>query len=187
MKLTNGVLTINPATISYTIGNASHAYGGAPAWPATCGRVRHGVNGQNLSIAYSGAGNTATADVGSSRDYRCGLHGTGAAGLTSDYRVKLTNGALTINPEAFSYTIGNGSHVYGSTDDLAADLGATFDTGINSQNLNIAYAAPATRRRPLSAVPHHRRGLQGTGGTAGLVSDYRVKLTNGLLTITPAR
>ena len=93
-----------------------------------------GINGQNLSIAYSSAGNTTTTDVGTSPITGVVSNGTGGtACLASDYTVNLTNGVLTINPATISYTIGNDSHAYGSTASLAADLPATFNTGTTAR------------------------------------------------------
>ena len=189
VNLTNGVLTINPATISYTIGNDSHAYGSTANLTADLpGTIATGVNGQNLSIAYSSAGNTTTTDVGTSPITGVVSKGTGGtAGLASDYTVNLTNGVLTINPATISYTIGNDSHAYGSTADLAADLPATFNTGINGQNLSIAYSSAGnTTTTDVGTSPITGVVSNGTGGTAGLASDYTVNLTNGVLTINPA-
>ena len=110
----------------------------------------------------------------------------GTAGLASDYTVNLTNGVLTINPATISYTIGNDSHPYGSTAGLAADVPATFNTGINGQNLSIAYSSAGnTTTTDFGTSPITGVVSNGTGGTAGLVSDYTVNLTNGVLTINP--
>src|SRR5439155_870797 len=143
VTLTSGALTVNPAATSYPIGNDSHAYGStanlAADLPAT---FATGVNGQNLSIAYSSAGNTVTAHVGTYAITGVASDGTGgSAGQATDYTVTLTSGVLTVNPAAISYPIGNDSHAYGSTANLAADLPATFATGVNGQNLSIAYSS----------------------------------------------
>src|SRR4029079_9156370 len=96
------------------------------------------VNGENLAIAYASTGNTVTANVGG-----YGITGvvSDGTGLASNYMVTLTPGTLTVNPKAISYTIGNATHVYGSTVDLATALGATFLTGVNGENLAITYAS----------------------------------------------
>ena len=65
MNLTDGTLTVNQKAINYTIGDAQHDYGSvvdfATALPAT---FLTGVNGENLGITYSSAGNLMTSNVG---------------------------------------------------------------------------------------------------------------------------
>ena len=53
----------------------------------------------------------------------------------------LNNGTLTVNKYAFSYTIGNDSQTYGTAANLATDLGTTITTGVNGENLAIAYSS----------------------------------------------
>ena len=91
----------------------------------------------------------------------------------------LTNGTLTVNPYAFSYTIGNDSQTYGTPADLAADLRPRSTRGSTARTWRSATAARATRPRPTWALRHHRRGVR----RQGLASDYTVTLTNGTLTV----
>ena len=60
-----GNLTVNPAAISYTIGNDSQSYGGQANLtndlPAT---FTTGINGQTLGIAYASTGDNTTAHAG---------------------------------------------------------------------------------------------------------------------------
>src|SRR4029077_3214810 len=139
VTLTNGTRTVNTAAISYTIGNDSHHYGStanlAADLPAT---FLTGVNGQTLGIAYSSTGNTPTANVGTSAITGVVADGTG---LASNYTVTLTDGTLTVNTAAISYTIGTAHHDYGSTVELAGALPPTFTTGVNGQTLGIAYSS----------------------------------------------
>ena len=139
MTLTNGTLTVDPYAFTYTIGNDSQTYG-TPANLATdlAATITTGVNGQNLAITYSSTGDTATAHVGSLRHHRRAVQRHRPA---SDYSVTLTNGTLTVNPYAFSYTIANDSQTYGTPANLASDLATTIDTGVNGQNLAIAYSS----------------------------------------------
>ena len=58
---------------------------------------------------------------------------------------------VTVKPAAISYTIGNDSQAYGSTANLATDLAATINTGVNGQNLDIAYSSTGDTPRPTSA------------------------------------
>jgi hypothetical protein len=174
-------LTVNKKAISYTIGNDSHDYGStanlAADLPAT---FLTGVNGENLSIAYSSTGNTVTSNVGTYDITGVVSNGTG---LASNYTVALTNGVLTVNKKAISYTIGNASHEYGSTVNLATVLGTTFNTGVNGENLSIAYSSGGNTTTS-NVGTYDITGVVSDG--TGLLSNYTVALTNGVLTVTKA-
>ncbi len=182
VTLKNGNLSVNPYAFTYQIGNASQTYGSpvnlASALPGT---VSTGVNGENLSIAYASTGDTATAHVVGSPYAITGTLANGT-GQVTDYSVTLLNGQLTVNPYAFTYQIGNDSHLYGVTDNLAADLGTTISTGVNGENLSIAYSS--TGNVATAAVATY--AITGTlsNGT-GQLSDYSVTLKNGTLTVNP--
>ena len=92
----------------------------------------------------------------------------------------LTNGTLTVNTYAFSYTIGNDQQTYGTAANLAADLSATIDTLVNGQNLSITYAS--TGDTGTAHVGTYTITGVVSNGT-GLASDYTVTLTNGTLTV----
>ena len=65
VTLTPGTLTVNKATLDYTIGSDAQTYG-TPAELATDlgTTIPTGVNGQNLDITYASTGDTGTASVG---------------------------------------------------------------------------------------------------------------------------
>ncbi len=182
VTLKNGSLTVNPYAFTYQIGNDSQTYGSPANLAADLpGTVGTGVNGENLSIAYASTGDTATAHVVGSPYAITGTLSNGT-GQLSDYSVTLKNGQLTVNPYAFTYQIGNDSHLYGVTDNLAADLGTTINTGVNGENLSIAYSS--TGNVATAAVGTY--AITGTlsNGT-GQLSDYSVTLKNGALTVNP--
>ena len=88
VTLTPGVLTVNQAPISYSIGNDSQVYGTPANFANDLGTTIAGVNGETLGITYSSTGDTATANVGT---YAItGVVGTGGTGLASNYDVTLT-------------------------------------------------------------------------------------------------
>ncbi len=180
VSLTRGTLTVNPAPISYTIAGDSHVYGTVDSFSTLAQTIATGINGQNLDIAYSSTGNTATADVGSSSAITGTISsGTGEA---SDYCVTLTSGNLTVTPYAFSYTIANDSHVYGTVDPFST-LAPTIATGINGQNLDIAYSSTGNTATADVGSSSAITGRISSG--TGLASDYCVTLTSGNLTVTP--
>jgi hypothetical protein len=142
--------------------------------------VPTGVNGETLDISYASSGDTATAPVGG-----YSITGTLAngSGLLSNYTVTLNNGALTVNPYAFTYTIGNDSQIYGSPANLANDLPPTVPTGVNGETLDISYASSGDT----ATAPVGGYSITGTlsNGT-GLLSNYNVTLNNGSLTVNQA-
>ena len=89
----------------------------------------------------------------------------------------------TISKAAISYLIGNATHVYGSTVDLATALGTTIDTGVNGENLAIAYDS-AGNTVLANAGSYDINGAISDG--TGLASNYVVTLTTGTLTVTRA-
>src|SRR5207248_5458303 len=103
-------------------------------------------------------------------------------GMLSDYTLTLNDGTLTVNPYALTYTIGNDTQTYGTAADLAADLGTTFTTGVNGQNLGITY--PSTGDTATAHVSSYDITGVVSDGT-GLASDYAVTLNDGTLTVNP--
>ena len=155
VTLTCGTLTVNPYAFTYTIANDTQTYGTPANFATDLGTtIDTGVNGENLDITYNSSGDTDTADVGSYAIIGTITDGTG---LASNYDVTLTSGTLTVNPYAFTYTIGNDSQTYGTPADLATDLGTTIDTGVNGENLDIAYTSSGdTDDRQCRQLRHHR-------------------------------
>ncbi len=181
VTLTSGSLTVNKYAFVYAIANDSQTYGTAANLATALGTtISTGVNGQNLDIAYASAGNTTTANVGS-----YAITGTlsNGSGLTSNYTVTLTSGSLTVNKYAFAYTIANDSQTYGTAANLAKDLGTTINTGVNGQNLDIAYSSTGdTTSAKVGTYPITATLSNGSG----LTSNYTVTVSNGTLTVKPA-
>ena len=181
VALADGTLTVGAKAISHTIGNTSHVYGDTVNLAATLGATfLTGVNGETLGLAYSSTGNSATATVGS---YAITGSVSDGTGLASNYTVTLTDGTLTVGAKAISHTIGNTSHVYGGTVNLAAALGATFLTGVNGETLGLAYSSVGNSAT--ANVGSYAITGSISDGT-GLASNYTVTLTDGALTVTKA-
>ena len=92
----HGIRFRYPATVNYTIGNASQTYGSPTAFSTLPGTIDTGVNSQNLTITYGSTGDSTTADVLAGGYAITGTVSDGS-GSASDYDVKLTNGTLTVN------------------------------------------------------------------------------------------
>jgi len=179
----SSALTVTPYALSYSIGNDSQTYGSPANLASDLGTtINTGVNAENLDITYSSTGDTGTAHVAGSPYAITGVPSDGT-GKLSDYMVTLKNGALTVNPYAFTYQIGNDSQTYGSPANLASDLGTTINTGVNGEKLDIAYASSgetATAKVGAYAIS----GMLANG--TGLLSSYAITLINGMLTVSPA-
>ena len=88
-------MTVDKATLDYTIANDTQTYGTAAVFATDLGTtIPTGVNGETLDIAYSSTGDTTTASVGS---YEITGVVTDGRGLLSNYTVNLTDGTLTVN------------------------------------------------------------------------------------------
>jgi autotransporter-associated beta strand protein len=90
------------------------------------------------------------------------------------------NGSISVSKYAFSVDIGNDSQFYGDPADLATDLPATIDTGINGETLGITYASSG------DTTTAHVGGYDITGSLSdgsGLASNYDVTVNKGTLTV----
>ena len=107
------------------------------------------VNGENLTVTYDSAGDTATAHASNVPYPIIGKVANGT-GLATDYKVTWNGGQLTVNPDPITITIGDAAQTYGGpvaslTD---PDFPTTVPTGVNGENLTVTYTS---RRR------HHHR------------------------------
>jgi hypothetical protein len=169
---------ITPYAFTYAIADDGQTYETPANLPADLGTtVNTGVNGQNLVITYSSTGDTNIAHAGKYDITATLSSGTGAL---SDYVVSLVRGTLTVNPYAFRYAIADDSQTYGTPANLPGDLGTTVNTGVNGQNLAIAYSSTGDT----NVVHAGKYAITATlsSGT-GLLSDYAVTLVSGTLTV----
>ena len=122
-----------------------------------------------------------TANVGTGLTLApSGTVGDGKGG--NNYAVEFVDStAGTITQYAFTYQIGKDSHVYGTTDNFATDLGTSISTGVNNETLGITYSSTGNTATTLVGT----YAITGTlsDGT-GLLSNYRVTLKNGTLSVT---
>ncbi len=108
---------------------------------------------------------------------------TAASGTTAtDYSLPTSaSGAGRVTAFAFTYQIQNLSKVFGNPANLAQNLGTTINTGVNGENLAIAYSSDgAAVSATVGAYPI--TGLLSDG--TGRLSDYGPTLRNATLTVT---
>ena len=182
VTLTDGALTVKPFAFTYVILNDSQTYGSPANFATDLGTIINtGINGENLDIAYSSTGDTAVAHVAGSPYAITGVLSNGT-GTLSDYNVTLTDGALTVKPFALTYAILNDSQTHGKPANFVTDLGTTINTGVNGENLDIAYSSIGDTATA-SVGPYSITGTLSNG--TGLLSNYNVTLTSGKLTVKP--
>ena len=174
--------TVSSSSSTSTYGNAVTFSANVTGNPSV-GTVQFLIDGNAFGSAVAVSGGVATSGSISTLD--AGNHvisavysgGAGYQGSTS------ANFTQTVNQKAVNYTIGDDSHVYGSTANLAADLPATFLTGVNGQNLSITYASVGNTTTS-NVGTYAITGIVADG--SGLASNYIVNLTNGTLTVNKA-
>src|SRR5206468_3687345 len=133
-----GTLTVDPVALTITADSLHKNYGAAlPTLTYTPSGLVNGDTKASLTTQPT-LSTTATA---SSHVAGNPYSITASGAVDADYTISYLAGTLTVDPVAISHTIGNDGHAYGSTDNLASDLGATFLTGINGENLAIAYSS----------------------------------------------
>ena len=168
---------VNPAPLTVTANNATKVYGAA--LPALSASYSGFVNG-DTSAGLTTQPTLATTATASSHVAGSPYAITASGAASSNYTISYVAGSLAVNPYAFTYQIGNASQPFGSPANLAADLGTTINTGVNGENLAIAYSSTGnTTTAPAGTYPITGTLSNGTG----LTSDYNVTLNPGTLTV----
>lgn len=189
-----GAFETQVPTVNITVQNASQVYNGA-ADPASASVV--GLNSATIAtspaadiafVYYAGtltagqiAGDTPLTRV----PVNVGSY-TVVANFNSDlagYRDASSAPAdFTITKAAVTYQIQNDAQSYGTPADLAKDLGTTIATGVNGETLNITYSSSGdTATANVGTYDIDGTPANGTGQ----VSNYKVTLTDGTLTVKP--
>ena len=141
----------------------------------------HGATGMVVGVLGDLSAAGTSLDLGASF--------TNAPGGTADwtfigginYYDQSASVAITINAKAISYAIGSASHVFGSTVDMTTVLGTTILTGVNSENLGIAYSSTGNTVASLvGSYAIHGFASDGTG----MLSNYDMTINSGTLTVT---
>ena len=176
--LLNPTITYGTATVDFTgtlaIGSQSPA-------------------GETISVTLASQTDTPTIGTGGSFTATFDtalLHASSTAyavnyTYTSDGAFLAASGTsqLKVSPAAITHSIGDDSHNYGTTADLVTDLGTTINTGINGQNLAIAYASSGNTSTAIVGT-YDILGTPTDG--SGLLSDYSLTLNPGVLTVNTA-
>jgi filamentous hemagglutinin family protein len=136
-------LTINPATLTITAGNATKVYGDTLNFAGTEFSISGLLNSDNVSnVALTSAGAAATATVNGGSPYAITASNAAGVGL-SNYTIGYVDGGLIINPANLTITANsNQSKVYGDTDPT---FGYIISTGslVNGDTLTGALSRDA--------------------------------------------
>ncbi|MBZ5523970.1 MAG: DUF11 domain-containing protein [Acidobacteriia bacterium] len=166
----NGVLTITPAPLTFTVANASRIYGNAnPAFTGTFVGIK---NGDVLTVTFTTTA-TATSPVGT---YPITPVVSGPRAI--DYTIVVSGGVLTITKAPLTVTGFNGSRLYGDPNPAPTIAGLK-----NADPITASYTATsATAASPVGnyiMVPV-------VSDPAGKLSNYTLTIQNGTMTINKA-
>jgi hypothetical protein len=164
---TNGVLTINPAPLTFTVANASRIYGNPnPTFTGTFVGLK---NADVLTVTFTSA--DITSPVGT---YPIVPTVSGAKAI--DYTITLKNGTLTITKAPLTVTGPSGSRLYGDPNPAS-----TFAGLKNNDNITATLATPTATSVPATYVT-----VPVLVDPTNKLSNYTVTIKNGSLTVNKA-
>jgi hypothetical protein len=166
-----GTLTVTPAFLTVTVGNATRPYG-APN-PAFTSTVTGALNGDTFTNTYSTTA-TITSSVG---NYP--INDVVGGPAASNYTIHVTPGTLTITTASITLnvTANNATRPYGAANPAFT---STITGALNGDSFTITYSTTATANSPIGNYP-----IVPTVSGAG-AGNYNVTTTNGVLTVSTA-
>jgi len=168
----NGILTVTPAALTVTAGNASRLYGD-PNPPFT-GTITGLKNGDNITAAVAGA--DPTSAVGT---YPLIPSLVDPGGKLGNYSVTSNNGTLTVGPAALTVIAANAARAYGSPNPIFAGVIAGLK---NADNITATFTSVADINSILGTYP-----IVSTLNDPTLkLGNYTVTSKSGILIIGPA-
>jgi hypothetical protein len=163
----NGVLTINPTPLTFTVANASRVYGNPnPAFTGTFVGLK---NGDVLTVTFTSA--DITSPVGT---YPIVPVVSGAKAI--DYSIIVNGGVLTITRAPLSVTGPSGSRLYGDPNPPVALTGLK-----NNDNITATLASPTA-----TSVPGNYVTVPVLVDPTSKLGNYTVTTKNGSLTVNKA-
>lgn len=176
LVLTNGVITVTPATITVTADNASRVYGSSnPSLSVTYSGFK---NDEDQSAFTTQATATSTANAASN----VGTYGITASGAAaSNYIFSYVGGTLTVNKAMLTATATSTSRQYG---DANPTFGVTYTGFRNGQNQSVI-GTLATASSTADETTNAGTGYAITAGGA-FDDNYDFIYAPGVLTITKA-
>ncbi len=170
----DGTLTITPAPLTITAGDASRVYGSHnPSFSVTYSGFAAGDDESDLNGSLSIT--TAAEDTSP-----VGTYPITPSGLSSDnYNIAFVDGTLTVTAAPLTVIANNASRVYGNANPL---FSGTITGIVNSDNIMATYDSPALNNSPAGTYPI----IPILSDPDGKLGNYAVTIINGILTITAA-
>jgi hypothetical protein len=179
----DGVLTVTPATLTYTANAANRLYGGAD--PVFSGTVSGFVLADNLGNATTGTANWNTSALNTSNVGSYAINGSGLAANNGNYTFVQAPGnatAYSILQRGISIIATATSKVYGSADPNLFTVGGNGLASWDSNSTAFTGSLSHTGGENVVGSPYAI-----TQGTLAANSNYSVTgFTSNNLTITPA-
>ncbi len=178
----NGSLTVTPAALTVTAGNASKSYGQTPTLSAFSSTGLQ--NAETIgSVTETSAGRAATASVSGGPYTITPGSATGGSFDAGNYSIGYANGSLTVTPAALTVTAGNASKSY---DGLAytGGNGVVYAGFVNNETGSLLGGTLAYAGSSQGATNASSYILTPNGLTAG--SNYSLTFIDGSLVINKA-
>ena len=168
-----GTLTVTPATLLATVGNASRIYGsGDPTDTISYSGL---VNGDTASVV-SGISYVHTDTAGSNVG-TYSIFGTG--GHAGNYQIFYAAGSLTVTPASLTITANDAGKIYGAA---LPGLSATYTGLVNGDSSTVVTGASLST----TATSASNVGTYGIALGAASAGNYTITEVGGHLTVTPA-
>ncbi|MBT2115603.1 filamentous hemagglutinin N-terminal domain-containing protein [Dyella sp. LX-66] len=179
----DGSLTVTPAALTVTAGNASKVYGQTPTLSAFSSSGLQ--NGETIgSVTETSAGTSATAGVlGGLYAIRPG-NASGGTFDAGNYAITYIDGSLIVTPAALTVTAANASKVYGQAPVLN---GFTSVGLLNGETIGSVAEASAGTAATASVAggPYAITASHASGGTFD-AGNYLITYLGGSLAVIPA-
>jgi filamentous hemagglutinin family protein len=178
----NGSLTVTPAPLTVTAGNASKTYGGQT--PALTAFTASGLQyGETIgSVTEASAGASATASVSGGPYAITPSAATGGTFSADNYTIAYANGSLTVTPAPLTVTAGNASK---ATDGVAysGGNGVAYTGFVNNETSAVLGGALRYTGSSQGATNAGNYAIAPQGLTS---ENYQLTFADGTLTIYPA-
>jgi hypothetical protein len=175
LSFTGSTLAVTPATLTITADGKTKVYGQAD--PAL---TYHSSGFQFKDTAATVLTGAIARIAGQHAGSYAIVQGT-LATTSQNYTIAFAGSALIISQARLTVHVGNDSQLCGVPANLTADLPATVNTGVNSENLALSYNSLGdTASAPAGTYLINANASDGTG----LAADYVVTVVPGSLTVT---
>jgi filamentous hemagglutinin family protein len=187
ISLNNGLLTINPASLTITANNQSKTYGQTLGFTGTEFISSGLVNDETIStVSLSSLGADANAPVKDSPYSITASNATGGTFNPNNYNVTYHNGTLIVNRALLTITANSQSKTYGQTRGF---IGTEFVSSglVNDETISTIRLSSlgADANAPVAGSPYALIASNATGSKFD-ANNYSIIYINGTLTVNPA-